>query len=183
MKKLNLLLGTALSMLMSFSAVVPVSAATSTITVKAEPTTVNVTVPATAPMVFNADGTNTVPRNFTIENKSIGGIYLKNIKLEPSYHPTYSWKIAKEGTNLKALGANSPVITLKLGAAGAEKSAVPNESSTEYAKNATVTFEKNDFVIPADGSKTLSFVVDRCAFTSVNDTEDAFDMTLNFDFN
>ena len=166
-------------MLMSFSAVVPVSAATSNITIDAEPTTVDVTVPATAPMVFNADGTNTVPSNFTIENHSIGEVHLTNIKL---HAPNENhWMFAKVGTNLKLEPANTKTITLKLGAAGAEKSA--EIGFTSRSDSATVTFEAKDFVIPADGSKTLAFVVDRCAFTKAISSEKAVDMTLNFDFN
>ena len=181
MKKSSLLLGTTLAMLMSFSAVVPAFAAETDVMIDAKATTVNMTVPSTAPMVFNADGTNTVPTDFTIRNNSkIGGVHLENIELNGNTQN--AWKIAKEGTDLKVKPANTKTITLKLGASGAEKSAVPSQSAAESA-NATVTFGSSDFTIPASGSKTLSFVVDRGAFTSAIPSAKAFDMTLNFDFN
>lgn len=181
MKNKKLILGTTLAMLMSLTTMTPAFAAETDVMIDAKATTVNMTVPATAPMVFNADGTNTVPTNFTIQNNSkIGGVHLSNIELNADTQN--SWKIAKEGTDLKVKPANTKTITLKLGASGVEKFAVPSKSAEESA-NATVTFGPTDFTIPASGNKTLSFIVDRGAFTNAIPNAKAFDMTLNFDFN
>lgn len=182
MRKNKLVLSGLLSMLILGSAAIPANAAGfgSQVTIDAKATTVNVTVPSSAPMVFNADGTNTVPTNFNITNNSeIGGVHLESISLAAD--TTGNWKLVNDTVDLKTQAKNTKNIRLKMGASGAEKLINPTSSSAHA--NGSATFGASDFAIPAKGSKTLSFKVERGAFTTAIPSAKAFDMTLNFDFN
>ena len=83
MKKIKVLLATLLSVTVVLGAVVPTYAASSDVNIEVKATSmdnVSVTVPTSIPIVFNADGSNTLPTNWTIENLSaIAGIHLSQI--------------------------------------------------------------------------------------------------------
>ena len=72
MKKLNVLLAAVLSVALLFGANISASAASAEVQFEVKATDVNVAVnvPTTLPIIFNEDGTNTYPTNWTIENKS-----------------------------------------------------------------------------------------------------------------
>lgn len=74
-----------LSVVVIMGAAIPVNAASTDVNIEVKETTmdnVSVTVPTTVPIVFNEDGTNTLPSNWTIENiSSIAGIHLSTIGL------------------------------------------------------------------------------------------------------
>ena len=85
MKKVKVLLAALLSVTVVLGTVVPTQAASSTVDIEVKATdmdNVSVTVPSSIPIVFNADGSNTLPTNWTIENKSaIAGIHLSKIEM------------------------------------------------------------------------------------------------------
>ena len=67
----SLMLGTA----------VPSFASTTDVTIAGEATTIDMSVPTSCPIVFEADGTNTTPDNFTITNNSqIAGVIWQRSK-------------------------------------------------------------------------------------------------------
>lgn len=179
-------LGLALSMIVvpttkSFAAVGTVGNGQGVaVNIEAKTTTVNVTIPSAAPMVFNADGSNTVPTNFEIKNNSkLSGVHLETANFNASGS---GWKLAQVSDDLSTLPVDQKVITLKLGATGNEKEVVPAGSAAQ-AETGTATFAPSDFTIPAEGTNTLSFVLDRGSFSSPVSNGKAFDMTLDFKFN
>ncbi len=139
-------------------------------------TTINVTVPSTAPMVFNEDGTNTLPSNFTVNNNSkLGGVYLKQISLNSG---AGGWTLLDTGDDLKTLPKDQKKIKLSIGKQGSEKLIKPASSGT----TGSATFSVGEVDIPASGSETLNFKVERGTFTQAVPNSTAFNMTLTFDF-
>lgn len=140
-------------------------------------TTVNVTIPSTAPMVFNEDGTNTLPTNFTMKNNSkVGGVSLKKIALSS---PSKTWSLLAESTDLKTQPKDQKKIKLHLGKQGKEKLVAP---ATD-ASTGSVSFNAGEISIPATATETLSFKVERGTFSQAVANSTAFNMTLTFDFN
>ena len=146
--------------------------------IDAKATTVNMTVPGTAPMIFNENGSNTVPTDFTItNNSSIAAVNLASINLDAN---ASGWTLVPEITDVKVQAVNKKAIKLKLGAEGFEKIVAP--TGNVEASTGSVTLGQSDFSIEANGSKKLSFVVERGAFTTPTSGA-AFNMTMNFEFN
>lgn len=142
-------------------------------------TSINMTIPTSAPIIFNADGTNTVPTNFGITNNtSIAGVHLSNVTLDAK---TSGWKLLDSTEDTKLLGANSRNIKFSIGKKGSLKLIKPTTGKLD--SKGSYTFASNDIIIPASGSQILDFNVDRGAFTSDTTSANAFSMTLNFEFN
>ncbi len=179
MKKLLVAL---LSVTVMVGTVIPSYAATSNVEIEVKATdmdNVSVTVPTTIPIVFNADGTNTLPTNWTIENKStLAGIHLSQIDMDAE---TTNWKLLAASENVKNLSANTKSIQFSVGKTGALKLVVPNEG-TESAKG-SVTFAEDEISIPSGETEVLSFDVVRGAFTQTEASAKAFNMVLTFNFN
>lgn len=149
----------------------------SNLTIEAKPTTVNVTVPSTAPMVFNEDGTNTLPSAFTlINNSEIGGVSLTNIALES---PKSTWSLLSESADLKIQPKDQKKIKLHIGKTGEEKLIAPGSNASQ----GSASFNLGQISIPAKGSETLKFKVERGAFSQAVAEDTAFNMTLTFEFN
>jgi len=175
MKKVNALLVALLSVTILFGGAIPAQAASAEVTIQVKATDVNtsVTVPTVLPIVFNEDGTNTYPTNWTIQNNSkIARVYLHSIQVEavnewslmtlaqdPTYNDVDSKKIkfyAGVGDDLKLLNGNS---------------------------DAYVEFEPDECLMLANGgTKDLSFKVERGAYTQGQSAEKALDMVLTFKF-
>lgn len=146
--------------------------------IDAKATTVNVTVPTTAPMVFNADGTATLPSDCTIQNNSkIGGVYLDSISLDAR---DFGWKLLQESADLKLQAKDLKKIKLKIGKSGHEKLIAPT-NATEDSTGAA-DFNSGDIDIAASSSETLNFIVERGTFTQDVPNATAFNMTLKFEF-
>ena len=67
----NKIVAAILSLVVIMGAAIPVNAASADVNIEVKATTmdnISVTVPTTVPIVFNEDGTNTLPSNWTIEN-------------------------------------------------------------------------------------------------------------------
>lgn len=147
--------------------------------IDAKATTVNVTVPSNAPMIFNEDGTNTLPTNFTVTNNSkIAGVSLTGISLDSK---NSGWTLLSEGTDLKVQAKDLKKIKLKMGKDGQMKTIAPTNGSNDSTGSAS--WSSGDISIPALGSETIKFEVDRGAFDTPVANAKAFDMTLNFEFN
>lgn len=182
MKKLSLALAAVLSVAVLLGAVVPVNAASAEVTIEIKQTAmdnVSVTVPTSLPIVFNEDGTNTLPTNWTIENIStIAGIHLAQIDLDGS---ATGWKVLAGTEDTKTMSADTKSVQFSVGKSGNLKLVAPI-SGTTSAKG-YVTFEPNDISIPSGKTQILSFDLERGAFTSTQASEKAFDMVLTFEFN
>lgn len=182
MKKMKKLIVALLSVTVMIGTMLPSYAATSNVEIAVKATdmdNVSVTVPTTIPIVFNADGTNTVPTNWTIENKStLAGIHLSQIDMDAE---STNWKLLAASENVKNLSADTKSIQFSVGKSGALKLVAPNEG-VECAKG-SVTFADDEISIPSGETAVLSFEVVRGAFTQTEASAKAFDMVLTFNFN
>lgn len=182
MKTGKVLLAALLSVTVIFGAAVPTYAASSDVKIEVKETTmdnVSVTVPTTIPIVFNADGTNTLPTNWTIENVStIAGIHLSKIDMDAG---NSGWQLLADSQDVKNLSKDTKSIKFSVGKAGALKLVAPT-SGTENTSG-SVMFGDTEIVIPSGETQTLSFGVERGAFTKSEASAKAFDMVLTFNFN
>ena len=185
MKKLvkgNKVLVAILSLVVVLGAAIPVNAASADVNIEVKATTmdnVSVTVPTTLPIVFNEDGTNTLPSNWTIENiSSIAGIHLSTVAMDANGS---GWKLLAASEDTKVLTADTKAIKFSVGKAGELKLVAPT-SGTE-SETGTVSFGDTAIAIASGETQVLSFDVQRGAFTSDQATAKAFDMVLTFNFN
>lgn len=149
----------------------------SELTIDVKATTVNVTVPSTAPMIFNEDGTDTLPSSFTVKNNSkVGGVNLKKVALTAG---SSGWTLLDSGADLKTQPKDQKKIKLYIGKKGSEKLIAPATSGT----TGSASFGASEIAIPATGSETLSFKVERGTFSQAVPNSTAFNMTLSFEFN
>ena len=157
---------------------ISVSAENADIHIEAEATIVNMTVPGTVGMIFNENGTNTLPDNFTIRNNSaIGGIYVSGISVNANGS---GWQLVNSSTDLTKVGVDTKSIKLKMGEENSLKIVNPTNGSKDSTGNAE--FGVNEFVIPAESEKTIKFGVERGAFSSAVTNAKAFDMGISFDW-
>lgn len=180
MKKVKILLAALLSITVIGGMAIPSQAASSevNIEVKATDMNVSVTVPSTLPIIFNANGTNTLPTNWTIENLSaIAGIHLSEISMDA--HET-GWKLLADMVNVKELSADTKSIKFSVGKEGALKLVV---ADGDASATGSVTFAESEISIPSGEKEVLSFDVERGAFTENAASAKAFDMVLTFNFN
>ena len=182
MKKVKILLAALLSVTVVLGTVVPSQAASSTVNIEVKATdmdNVSVTVPSSIPIVFNADGTNTLPTNWSIENKSaIAGIHLASIEMNAG---TSGWKLLGSSFNVKEMSVNTKSIRFSVGLEGNLKLVAPTNGSEDAT--GSVTYGNSDITIPSGESKNLAFHVERGAFTNAEASAKAFDMVLTFNFN
>ncbi len=181
MKKIKVILATVLSAVVVMGSVIPVCAQDAKVDIEIEATDMNVsvTVPSTLPIVFNADGTNTFPTNWSIENKSaIAGIHLTQIDMNAGATP---WKLAAASEDVKNFSVDTKSIQFSIGKAEVMKLVEPTGGT--QSKTGTATFESSDISIPSGGKQELSFHVVRGAFSQNEASAKAFDMVLTFAFN
>ena len=157
---------------------VTASAFSSELKIQTEATTIDVTVPGQAAMIFNEDGSNTVPLNFKVVNNSqIAGIYMSEIDLDAGVS---GWKIVNPTVDLKTMPVDSKAIRLAMGEQGNEKAAVPTAGTED--STAKITYGVKGFVVPSANEKIINFDVERGAFSKNIPAGDAFTMNLNFEF-
>lgn len=182
MKKVKVLLAALLSVTVVLGTAVPTQAASSTVDIEVKATdmdNVSVTVPSSIPIVFNADGTNTLPTNWTIENKSsIAGIHLTQIEMNAG---ASGWKLLCDSYDVKSMRANTKSIQFSVGLENNLKLVAPNNGQED--EMGSVTFGETDISIPSGETKNLAFHVERGAFTQAEASAKAFDMVLTFNFN
>ena len=183
MKRTKVLLAALLSATVVLGGVIPAHAAqNSEVTIEVKATTmdrVSVTVPGTLPIIFNEDGTNTLPSSWTIQNVStIAGIHLDRIDMDSK---EAGWKLLAASEDTKSLAADTKSIQFYAGNTGALKLVAPN-SGTE-STTGSVSFGASEISIPSGDTKVISFDVNRGAFTTAEAAAKAFDMVLTFEFN
>ena len=182
MKKLNILLAALLTITAVLGATVPVQAASSDVNIEIKATTmdeVSVTVPTTLPIIFNEDGSNTLPTNWTIENKStIAGIHLSQVDMDSEGN---GWKLLDAEQNTKTMPVDTKSIQFSMGKENALKLVAPT-SGTESGTG-ILTWNANEINLPSGMTETIFFHVERGAFTSAQASAKAFKMVLTFNFN
>lgn len=182
MKKIKKLIAAVLSVTVILGATVPTYAASSDVNIEVKPTTmdnVSVTVPTTIPVVFNADGSNTLPTNWTISNlSSIAGIHLSQIDMSAG---NSGWKLLADSQDTKTLSKDTKSMKFSVGKPSAMKLVTPT-SGTENATG-SVRFDDSEISIPSGETQVLSFGVERGAFTEAQASAKAFEMVLTFNFN
>ena len=182
MKYKNKMVASACVALMAMTCAVPVFAAetgSTTVKIEAETTTVNVTVPSEYAMVFRADGGNTLPENFNIQNGSnLGEIHVEKV----SVTGTNDWEVVKDDYDLATMAANTKKIEMKVGAEGTEKVLAPT-GGTDTGATGEATFTQGEMDIAAGETLDMSILVERGTFTEAISSEEAFTMTINFGYN
>lgn len=144
-------------------------AANSNITIEAEATSINVTVPTNAAFVFKGDGTNVYPSNYEVtNNNALTAITLNSIDFEG----VNGWKLTTEDDTFQA---DQKKFALWMGARGNELSAVDVEDGVIFA-------DETEIKIAPNGSKVLDFEAKRGVFSSPVTTENAMQMTMHFDW-
>lgn len=178
----NKVLAAILSLVVIMGAAIPVNAASADVNIQVKPTTmdnVSVTVPTTLPIVFNEDGTNTFPSNWTIENiSSLAGIHLSTVDMNAN---SSGWKLVKESESVKTQTVNGKAIKFFVGVPGNLKLVQP--SNGNESETGTTSFGDTDICIASGQTKNLDFAVERGAFTENQASAKAFDMVLTFNFN
>ena len=144
------------------------------LSIKTEKTTVSITVPTDAAIVFAADGQNYAPTNFNITNNSlVSDVNLTKIEVKP----TGDWSIVSAGT---AIGKDQHKLAMKLGESGSE--ATTTDGTYDYSATPIKIAKKLNASTPATAT-TLSFIdIERASFTSTQDFNDAFTMKMTFDW-
>ncbi len=183
MKKVKVLLAAVLSITVILGTAAPTYAAEPVsevkIAIEATDMNVSVTVPSTLPIIFNADGSNTIPDNWTIENVSaLAGIHLTNVHLNGNGS---GWKVVNDSSIVKTQAVNGKAVKFFVGVPGTMKLVEPKSGSENEA--GTASFDADDICIASGAEKTLNFTVERGAFTETTASAKAFSMTLDFAFN
>lgn len=182
MKKMNKIIALVLSLVVVLGMTIPAQAASTEVMIEVKETAmdnVSVTVPTTLPIVFNENGTNTLPTNWNIENTSaIAGIHLSKVEMNAGES---GWKLLADSENTKKLPLDTKSIQFSIGKDNALKTVAP-VSGTESASG-TVSFDAGEIVIASGETQTLAFKVNRGAFSSSQASAKAFDMVLTFKFN
>lgn len=176
------LLSVLLAATFMIGSVIPTQAASSDVTIEVKPTAmdnVSVTVPSTLPIIFNEDGSNTLPTNWTIENiSSIAGVHLSTIDMDANGS---GWKLLNQEQDTTKLSVDTKEIQFYVGKDANLKLVSPVDA--EVAEEGTVAFGEDEISIDAGESQLLTFDVNRGAFTENLANAKAFDMILTFDFN
>jgi hypothetical protein len=175
MKKVNALLAALLSVTILFGGAIPAQAASAEVTVEVKATDVNtsVTVPSVLPIIFNEDGTNTYPTNWTIQNNSqIARVYLYSIKVDA----VNDWTLMTKAQDPTYNDVDSKKIKFY---AGVED----NMQLLDGTDSAYVEFDPSDcLILPKGGTKDLSFKVERGAYTQSQSAKKVLEMVLTFQY-
>lgn len=182
MKKIKVLVAALLSTCVVAGGILPVNAASSDVKIEVKATNmdnVSVTVPTTLPIIFNEDGSNTLPSNWTIENISaIAGIHLSEIRLNSN---NTGWQVLAASEDTKTLSADTKSIQFFAGKEGALKLVAPTSGTA--SGSGLVEFGDAEISIASGETEVLRFNVARGAFTQAQTSAKAFDMVLTFNFN
>ena len=182
MKRMKKVLAMVMSLALLIGATIPAQAATTEVEIEVKATTmdgVSVTIPSKLPIVFEEDGTNTIPTNFTIENQSIiAGIHLAKVEWHAG---DTEWKVLSSDYDVKSMPVDSQALQFLVGLAGSEKFIEPLDGDRN--PDGEVLFQPDEISIPSGQSQTLSFEVNRGAFTQAMEASRAFDLIFEFQFN
>ena len=182
MKKIKRTVAIVLSIVAVFGMTISSQAASSDVNIEIKETImdqVSVTVPTALPIIFNEDGSNTLPTNWTIENRStIAGIHLAQVEMDAEGN---GWMLLAATEDTKKLPVDSKAMQFSLGKEGELKLVVPSAGRSNGS--GSVSFEANEIVVESGETQVLSFEVKRGAFTQSEVSAKAFDMTMRFEFN
>lgn len=179
MKRVSVFLAAVLAVTVLFGGVMPSQAASAEVGIEIKATDINmaVTVPSQIPIIFNEDGTNTYPQNWTIVNESeIAGVYLDTVRMTQAEG---GWYLAHNVLGQKDLAVNSKHIKFYMGKPGDLK--IINPQGGMVTSQGESSFA-NTLPIPAGEELTLDFKVERGAFTESFNMQKAFDMEFTFVF-
>ena len=178
-KKLNMFLSALLVVTVLLGGTMPAKAASAEVGIEIKVTDVNVaiTVPSQVPIVFNEDGTNTYPENWTITNDGIAKMRVKRIDANANGS---EWTIAGPDTDISKLPANTKTIQLYIGDEDYKGTVYPSNGYTD--DEALVLFPDSSMNIPAGEELVVDFEVIRGAFTESASMEKAFDLECIFEF-
>lgn len=144
------------------------------VNIETEPIVVDITVPGSVGFVFNADGSNEIPDNFSITNHNkIASFYLKEVGFDGE---STGWKLASED---EQLNLNEKAVKFKLGSKSEEKLIAPSNGKKDIT--GTVSFSDSEFVLAPESPSTVSFLIDRPVYTDEISQSKAFDMTMSFE--
>ena len=169
-----------LSMVVLVGAAIPANAASADVNIEIKATDMNmsVTVPSTLPVVFNEDGTNTLPSSWKIQNNStIAGIRLVRVDMDGSEN---GWKLLQEEIDTKTVPRDRKSIKFFVGREGLVKLVNPTGNAENHT--GSVTFEPDEFRLESGVSREVIFDVQRPAYTASQSSEKAFDMVMTFEF-
>lgn len=182
MKKTRRTVAIILSIVTVFGMTVTSHAASSDVNIEIKETTmdqVSVTVPTTLPIIFNEDGSNTLPTNWSIENRStIAGIHLSEVEMNAEGN---GWVLLAATEDTKKLPVDSKAMQFSLGKEGELKLVAPANGRSNGSGSAS--FAADEIVVESGETQVLSFAVKRGAFTKSEASAKAFDMTMRFEFN
>ncbi len=176
-KKMSVMLAMVLSVTLLFGATISANAASATVTFQVEQSDVTtaVTVPGQLPIIFNANGTNTYPTNWTVYNNSeLGAVRLRTADLVTRN----DWDLVNETTDIKTNARDSKQIKFYMGAPNELRIFKPSSDSSRLSFE-----EEYEIVIPAGGSQKFEFKVERGAFKTALAEHIAFDLVLTFEYN
>lgn len=143
--------------------------ASSNITIEAEATSINMTVPTNAAFVFKGDGTNVYPSNYEITNNNgLTAVTLNSIDFEG----VNGWKLTTEDDTFQA---DQKKFALWMGARGNDLSVVDVNDGVVFAGDTEIKIAPNS-------SKILDFEAKRGVFSEAVTTENAMQMTMHFDW-
>jgi Cu/Ag efflux protein CusF len=126
----------------------------------------NITVPTAMAFSFNADGSTTVPSNFTVKNYGLAGVYLKDVTMTGSD----SWDLAGASEDVSKFAADTKKIALYI-----DDETVTSSNKSSATMLATSKVDLSEGTIGVAGktatatdptSTTIHFYVERGAFTS-----------------
>lgn len=182
MKKMKVLVAALLAVTVVFGATVPANAAMNAdVKIEIEPTQMDnvcVRVPTTLPIIFNWNGNNTIPTNWTVENMSdFAGIYLSSVELDANGS---GWSLLEESDKTYNLSVGTKKIKFYVGHDYDLKYVEPSEGSG--SETGCAVFDRDSFVLESGQEQRLYFEVYRGAFNEVEASSKAFDMSLYFEF-
>ena len=140
--------------------------------------TVNITVPSDMKIIFNSDGSNTLPNNYTITNDSIYTINLDKVSLTGNNN----WQLLNSNVEIKNLKKDSKKIKFYVDDTLIQPKNSSNEVVDESSngESSIPLDEVKNKTINANSSSTINFNIERGIFSKDISTEKAFDMILNF---
>lgn len=179
MKKVSVFLAALLAVTVLFGGAMPAKAASAEVGIEIKATDVNVavTVPSQVPIVFNEDGSNTYPINWSITNDGIARMRVSRIDARANGS---GWNITGPETNVSTLPANTKTIQLYIGESNNKATLYPDNGYTD--DEALCLFFGSAMNIPAGESLIVDFEIVRGAFTESASMSKAFDLEFTFEF-
>lgn len=131
------------------------------INIETKAATISLTVPSAITFTFLADGTNTLPTNYTIKNESAVDMTLNTITVSSDN----GWELVASG-DAKLSTTNAKAIHMTL--------------DTKEAVDGVYTLNQN--IAKTTGEHTIAFAVDRPAYSKAQSVNSAYKAVLAFSY-